>query len=261
MTSIFERYPHLNTLRGKIPEELLESDVLPKAQLLEAIKPHAERVIPTSLLSDVFPREVELERITIQNFLGQWGNVSVEEICKICLIVAWLRPGAIFEFGTYNGMTTLQMAMNAPADAAIYTLDVPPERVSGIKLGLTDGYVARKAGAFHVEIGHYFKDSTYASRITQLLGDSTKFDFSLYVNSMDLVYIDAGHAYECVKSDTENALRMLKPHGVILWHDYLSVLDPDVTQCLYEYAKGGLRIHHLRGTRLAVYYRNQQECS
>jgi predicted O-methyltransferase YrrM len=255
MASIFERYPHLNTLRGKIPDALIENDVRPKAEIFETLRPETERLIPTSFLSDVFPREVDQEQITIQNFLGRWGNISVEEVCKICLIVSWLKPRAIFEFGTYNGMTTLQMVKNAPEEVVVYTLDVPPEEAPQMTIDLIDRYVAEKAGAFSLKVGHYFNNSPYAPRIKQLWGDSTRFDFSPYRNSMDLVYVDAGHSYACVRSDTENALNMLKSQGVILWHDYLSVLNPDVTQCLYEYAKGGLKIHNLRGTRLAVHYR------
>jgi len=71
---------------------------------------------------------------------------------------------------------------------------------------------------------------------------------------MDVVFVDAGHTYPYVKSDTENALSMLRPGGVILWHDYLQVLHPDVTQCLYEYRLAGLPIYHLRGTTLALHY-------
>ena len=32
--------------------------------------------------------------------------------------------------------------------------------------------------------------------------------------------MDAGHAYELVRSDSEKALEMVRPGGVILWHDY-----------------------------------------
>ena len=47
--------------------------------------------------------------------------------------------------------------------------------------------------------------------------------------------IDGGHGYNVVKSDTENALRMInRDRGVIIWHDavdygvgeYLPELDP-----------------------------------
>jgi Methyltransferase domain len=37
---------------------------------------------------------------------------------------------------------------------------------------------------------------------------------------MDLIYIGASHSYSAVKNDTEKALRMLAPSGVIVWDGY-----------------------------------------
>jgi len=70
-----------------------------------------------------------------------------------------------------------------------------------------------------------------------------------------MVFVDAGHTYRYVKSDTEKALKMLRPGGVILWHDYMQLLHPDVVQCLCEKAEVGLNIGHLRGTSLAVHFK------
>lgn len=36
----------------------------------------------------------------------------------------------------------------------------------------------------------------------------------------DLIYIDGGHSYECVKADTEEAEKHINKGGVIIWHDY-----------------------------------------
>ena len=254
-TSVFERYPQLKTLRGNIPDAIVESNVRPKADAHESIRARAERSIPTSRLADIFPVELEQCPIHLERFLGRWGNVNIEEICKISLIARWLRPQTIFEFGTFNGMTTLQMALNAPENATVFTLDIAPDTARSMPMDLIDRYLAEKSGAFSLDVGHYFQGSPQASKINQLWGNSLSFDFSPYKNSVDLIFIDAGHTYECVKSDTENALKMLKPRGVILWHDYMSVLCPDVTRCLSEYAEQGLPINNLRNTTLSVYFR------
>jgi len=34
---------------------------------------------------------------------------------------------------------------------------------------------------------------------------------------------------------------MIRPGGVIIWHDYMQVLHPDVTRLLYEYAISALK--------------------
>ena len=44
--------------------------------------------------------------------------------------------------------------------------------------------------------------------VSQLHGDSTKFDFSKIDFSMD--FIDGGHDYQTVKSDTFNLVRYIK---------------------------------------------------
>lgn len=254
-SDLFQRYPELANLRGKVPDPIIEREVVPKAEAFEAMRPAAERLIPTARLGDVFPGEAEQGAIRLERFLGQWGNIRIEEVCKLCLIVAWLRPRGIFELGTYNGMTTLQLALNAPAHCRIYTLDLDPESPEArtLAVGEIDGYLARKDGFFRVEVGGYWRQTPHASRITQLWGDSVRTDFSAYEGRMDLVFVDAGHTYPYVRADSENAFKMLRPGGVIVWHDYMQVLHPDVTRCLMQYAERGRSISHLRGTHLAVY--------
>jgi predicted O-methyltransferase YrrM len=52
----------------------------------------------------------------------------------------------------------------------------------------------------------------------------------------DLIFIDAGHEYECVKKDTEEAMAHIKPGGVVIWHDY-SLGTPGVIRCVDEINK------------------------
>jgi len=113
---VFDRYPQLRTLRGLVPDEVVEREIAVKGEAFEHWRRLAEARIPTVKLNQVFPAELERGRVVLENFLGQWGNVSVEELCKIRLIARYLRPRAVFEFGTFNGCTALQLAMNTPDD-------------------------------------------------------------------------------------------------------------------------------------------------
>ena len=213
----------------------------------------ADALIPTVNLNKIFPAELERGAIRLENFLGHWGNVSVEELCKICLIVKWIKPKRILELGTYNGMTTLQMALNAPAGSTTYTLDLSPEQMASIKLGKLDELVSKHfKEKFNTKTGSYFSGRSDVS-ITQLWGDTATFDYSVIGGKADIIFIDAAHDYENKRRDTDNALRLLAPGGVILWHDYAEVANPEVTKCLMEYAKE-YKIFHLRNTDLAVYY-------
>jgi predicted O-methyltransferase YrrM len=57
-------------------------------------------------------------------------------------------------------------------------------------------------------------------RIELVVGDSREIDFSNLYGTMGMVIVDGGHSYEVAKSDTENALRLVRSGGIIAWDDY-----------------------------------------
>lgn len=249
---IIDRYPQLKSLRAFAPDEVIEDEIGSHIDNFEHDLVEAKRAIPTVNLDKVFPSELEKGAIQLSNFLGHWGNVSVEELCKICLIVKWLKPKRILELGTYNGMTTLQMAKNAPSDCTTYTLDLNSDQAASLKLSKLDELVSKHLKSkFNTATGSYFT-SAKELNIVQLWGDTANFDYSVVDGPVDLIFIDAAHDYENKKIDCENAFRLLSDNGVILWHNYADVCCPDVTKCLKEYAQDNV-IFHLRNTYLAVY--------
>lgn len=133
------------------------------------------------------------------------------------LISAARAVGAksIFEFGTCRGATSLNLAMNT--DAQIYTLDLD-QQIEHI-------YPTDKACA-EVHLANLnsldFIGTEWDSRVTVLNGNSREFDFSPYRSQMDMCFIDGGHDYHTVASDTESAFRMVagKKRSCIAWHDY-----------------------------------------
>jgi predicted O-methyltransferase YrrM len=248
----FDHYPQLQNLRALVPDELIQKEIGSRVPEFESWLASARLLIPTGNLNMVFPAELERGSIRLENFLGHWGNVSVEELCKICLIVRWLQPSAILEIGTYNGLTTLQMALNAPAGSVTYTLDLPPQQAASLKLGKIDELVSKHfKQKFNTRTGSYFEGRNDVT-IRQLLGDSATFDFAALEMKFDLIFIDAAHDYLNKKADTDNAMRLLTPKGVILWHNYADVSCPEVTRYLNDFAKEH-KVCHLRNTSLAVY--------
>jgi hypothetical protein len=73
---------------------------------------------------------------------------------------------------------------------------------------------------------------------------------------MNLVVVDADHTYEFVCKDTETALALLAPSGIIVWDDYVwNERNPEcagVTRCLNELARTK-KVYQIDGTRLAIY--------
>jgi predicted O-methyltransferase YrrM len=251
--TFFAAYPRLRTLLALVPESVILEEIGSRAALFEAWLKEAETVIPAVNLNKVFPSELEGGSIRLENFLGHWGNVSIEELCKICLIVKWRKPKRILELGTFNGMTTLQMALNAPADCVTYTLDLAPDQAASLPLGKIDELVAKQfKDRFNTETGSYFAGRKDIN-IVQLWGDTATFDYSIIDGPLDVIFIDAAHDMKNKIIDTESAFRLLAPGGVILWHNYADVGNPEVTRCLADFAKTR-KIYRLRNTDLTVYY-------
>jgi hypothetical protein len=171
--------------------------------------------VPSAELGDL------IDGFSLQLFAGDLhvedgGTSSYETVC-IAAIVKFLQPLCIFEIGTFTGQRTALFAQHAPANAEIFTLDLKPEDIEGLTVKPLDRdfqYITK------AQIGEHFRRIAEASRITQLLGDSMKFDFSPFYGRCDLIFVDGSHSYPFVKSDSINALKMLKPGGIILWHDY-----------------------------------------
>ena len=164
-----------------------------------------------------------------------FGETPPHDILALCTLVRMAAPKRVFEFGTFTGRTTLNLALNSPPDSKIFTLDLSDEE----RLGLGE---QRWENTFPQSmIGEKYRVSEHAHRITQLLGDSTKFDTSPYAHSMDFIFIDGCHDYEFVKSDTGKALEMLAPGGTIAWHDYV----PDFSG-VYCHLEDMARTHALR---------------
>jgi hypothetical protein len=91
--------------------------------------------------------------------------------------------------------------------------------------------------------------------VTQLFGDSKTFDTSPWTGSCDVVFVDGSHAYSYVVSDTQKALDIVAPNGLVLWHDYAGPRHaPGVYRALNELARR-LPLVRIEGTTLVAYRR------
>lgn len=151
--------------------------------------------------------------------LGENGLfAAMEPNFLIMQLVVMLQPRAVFEIGTSQGRMTALIAMNTPESTLIHTLDLPPE--AAVPEHASDLHLIELA---RKELGITFRGTNWEARIRQLLGNSATFDFSPYYDAMDMVTIDGSHSFPFVLSDTRQAARMIRPGGVMLWHDYESM--------------------------------------
>jgi predicted O-methyltransferase YrrM len=163
--------------------------------------------VPLASVAEFFPgSQVGPISIAPESLDRQVGQVRLDEEVQIGLTVQALEARRIFEIGTFEGGTTRFLADKAGEGAEVFTLDFPQG--------------AEVAWASRAQIGAKFRGLAVESRITQLFGDSLKFDFSPYERSIDLVFVDAAHDYPHGLADSRTALRLVKPGGVVLWHDF-----------------------------------------
>ena len=181
------------------------------------------------------------------------GNVTLGELAILAQAAAGCPAGnEIVEIGTFDGRTTINLALNAPAGSPIFTLDLPPGQPTLFQLAAGERQYVEKPLP-----GTRFRQcppslSSSARRITQLLADSATFDWSSHHGKAGLVFVDGSHAYDYARTDSTTAMQLVAAGGAVLWHDY-GVWE-GVTRALEELERTlNLGLHHVRGTSLVLW--------
>jgi hypothetical protein len=90
--------------------------------------------------------------------------------------------------------------------------------------------------------------------------NSRTFDYTPYLGTCDLVFIDGDHSYDGVRSDTEHAFRLLRnDRSAVVWHDYMRTSEENVEWGVVAGLLDGAPkdaipdIYHVSNTLCAVY--------
>lgn len=155
----------------------------------------------------------------------EYAAASVLERVALGALVRRERATRIFEIGTFRGVTALSMAVNAPTDAVLWTLDLPPELTAEeiashyYSGSPTSGFRRMAEAGTAREVGVALQHYTGSCRIEQLFSDAATFDFTAY-RPIDLFFIDGCHEYAAALRDTVAAWECLRSGGLLVWHDY-----------------------------------------
>jgi len=196
--------------------------------------------IPPVVPADLFSEPLDVRLIDVDQ---RDGNTTLQEQVLILALAKSRRARRVFEFGTFDGKTSANLAVNLDAEAEIVTIDIEPTQSVRLPIGKKDLKFVRKE-----RVGI---KSSGAMNIMQLYGDTAQFDFSPSHGTRDLVFVDACHEYEYVRNDTDIALRLSCSGGLIIWHDYGSWAG--VTRALNEFYSHDPRfrsIRHIAGTSI-----------
>lgn len=232
-----------------LPVSMLAQDFRGFSRRARGVARGQATMLPVAAWQDVLARKP----VSIVEPRKTSGDVNLAELAVLASAAAAVASGdEIIEIGTFDGRTTLNFAVNAPARCRIVTLDLPPDRPSRFALAPGEDAFVNKPRS-----GRHFADprpefAAAAARITQLYGDSAAFDWSAHLGRAGLVFVDGSHAYDYVIADTGTALRLVANKGMVIWHDY-GVWE-GVTRALEEIeASRHLGLRHVRGTSLVVW--------
>lgn len=208
---------------------------------------------------------VERAREGAVHFVGNPNNqlpatTSDEEAYVLACLSKGVRR--IFEFGTCSGRTTYLMALNSSSEAQITTLTLPPDDPSmRLQTEMNSHDVSHAVSESHFD-QFVYSETEVAYKVEQLFQDSATLDVGPYQGKMDLIFIDGGHSYAYIKSDTEKAMQMVAPGGLIVWHDYRGLRCRE-TRGVFRYLNElnrDLPLQRLGSTSL-VAYRVPQDAS
>ena len=202
------------------------SNKIPKVSL--------EEIVPGSITANLCEKETED------------GNVSLSELLCIVSIVKHFKVNKIFEIGTFNGRTTLNIHKNCIKEQKIFTLDIPATDAEKTVHKLHDW---EKTYTNKTEPGKKFSHLRNTGSIIQLLGDSAKFERHDLNNYFDFIFVDGSHTAKYVANDSELALRLVKKEkGIIVWHDYDTEWD-DVTNTMENFYANDQRFKDIKSIK------------
>ncbi len=202
------------------------------------------RSIPTIDLLDICPGT---QRWTLQSFPSVGASVSPMECAALAALARLVTAKKIFEFGTYKGVSTTQLALNVAKGGTVFTLDLPEDHPAySLPIPKPEEQQIAAEGGKGILIPRDLLD-----RITFLSSDSATFDESPYFGTMDMVFVDGAHSYDYVKNDTEKGFRMLRDGGVLAWHD-CTPSHRDVVKYIRENHCTAIRV---AGTALAYIFK------
>jgi predicted O-methyltransferase YrrM len=214
-------------------------------------------VLPEHIDPVFRPNELGPGHDTEVVFLGRGpyvvdGGTSDAEAWILAVLAK--RAECLFEFGTCTGKTAYLWARNSPPHAKIVTITLAPEGRGDHHAEVTDDprdveYAVRES-SYSTFV---YTDTDVSHKVEQLFGDSKTLDITPWAGRCDVVFVDGSHAYSYVVSDSAKALALVRPGGLVLWHDYAGPRhSAGVYRALNELATR-LPLVRISGTALAAY--------
>lgn len=167
------------------------------------------------------------------------GELKV--LVALARIASWFKPATqIVEIGCNNGRTAKTILSNVESIERYIGIEVPQEYRPSMPVQQrewqTPGILATGDPRFEL----------WVKPLGSL--DCSAADFDAPV---DMVFIDGDHSRKAVEYDTALARAIVRPGGLIVWHDYHELGTVDVKSVLDEEFLAGATIQHVENTWIA----------
>lgn len=182
----------------------------------------------------------DIDEISLTCIPEQPWNMHLIEVAALCMLVKRLKVKNVFEIGTFDGRTTINIARALPDGGTITTLNLAAPVASGSASVETKG------------AGYRFASRIEELKIEQVFGDSMEFRPAVAGKKYDLVILDGDHSERYVMHDTELALQLLsdQERAMLAWHD---IDYPSVHRALkHMETRLHLKYWHIANTRLGI---------
>jgi predicted O-methyltransferase YrrM len=156
----------------------------------------------------------ELVDYVFSNFGGMFRPFQNRvELQRFMQRAEQLKPRSMLEIGTARGGTLFLLSTVAAPDAEIISIDLPAGLHGGGYPRWKGRLYRRLMGAgqtLHLIRGNSHDDRTFEKAQRLLAG-----------RSVDLLFIDGDHSYEGAKSDFLRYRSLVRPGGIVAFHDIL----------------------------------------
>ena len=195
--------------------------------------------LPTIEWMDLFPDFEE----TVEPYSFLDGGSLPTDLALLKGLAKKKKVRTYFEIGTWRGESVSNVASIAEECISVSLSDEEMRRY-----GLSEQFI---------KVHGFF--SSKIKNVTHVRGNSRSLDYSRYAGQCDLVFIDADHTYDSVRTDTRNAFPLLRnDQSIIVWHDY--GFSPETVRwsvlagILDGSPKGAIdHLYHVSNTKCAVY--------
>jgi predicted O-methyltransferase YrrM len=156
-----------------------------------------------------------------------------KELAALVRDVRDLNPATVLEIGTAQGGTLFLWSRLAQPNATIVSIDLPGGKFGG-------GYTNRRAVLYRrfpakSQQLHLLREDSHALPTFQ----KAKQLFS--GKPVDLLFVDGDHTYEGVKKDWEMYSELVRPGGMIVFHDIAGNYDDTQVKKLWDSIKSNYK--------------------